>query len=680
MFERLHNALRESTISSGGDGEDETGPDDELPDADSITPGEAHVTAISPSSVRIESETVRAENTWCKTLFISDWPDTAEPGMLDMVTSYPSSEVDVSMHATPRDQQRAIKQFESAIRDLKSQRIAEEEAGNASTETQRRIKEHQEILAQLEEGIQSVFDVSLYITVRSALENRTEKVARKIGNELQRQQLQTTSVDYRQEAGLSSASPIAKDVLAYDIPDVATPMLGRGVGALFPFAATTIIEEDGVLYGQHATTGSPVIIDRFARPNGYNIFTAGVVGAGKSYGTKLLNLRRLAKERDTLLVMLDPMDGFRELADGLNAERVTVDGTRGLNPLEIRPTPAHVLEANPQLQPFRQALSGALGFFEEFFKSVGADEVALSKTERSVLSEAVRTAYANAGITEDPATHHNDSPTVIDVIGVLAEIEDDPEAYVGQMEADDDLLELDDAPPQSDRTLATWQTAASELRVAMHPFRTAEYAHLAGASDIDIHDADTTYLDLQQGEGERELGMMMQLLLDSVYQRTKQSDKRVILCIDEAHYLMQNEGSLEWMERLTRHSRHHDLSLHLVTQEASDFLIHEKAKTIANNCSQKILHRLPGLSDDHANALGLTDREATFVRKAKPGTPERGYSNALVNVQDDATLPLKVWAYSREEAIIEGETATEETKTETETDSGGETASVEETD
>lgn len=49
---------------------------------------------------------------------------------------------------------------------------------------------------------------------------QTEKAARNIGNELQRQQLQTTSVDYRQEAGLSSASPIAKDVLARAFPDV----------------------------------------------------------------------------------------------------------------------------------------------------------------------------------------------------------------------------------------------------------------------------------------------------------------------------------------------------------------------------------------------------------------------------------------------------------------------------
>lgn len=651
MFNTLKNKIR------GGSEENSDDNDEAATDVDPVDPGESHAMAVSPSSVRIESDTVRSGNKWCKTLFISDWPDSAKPGMLDMVTTHPSSEVDVSIHASPRDQEQAIKQFDAAIRDLQSQQIAEQENGSPSaTSTQRRIKDHKEILSQLEDGKQSVFDVSLYITIRTADEKRTEKVARKIVNELQRHQLHATSVDYRQEDGLSSASPIAKDVLARDIPDVSTEMLGRGVGALFPFSATTLIEETGVFYGQHATTESPVFIDRFARPNGYNIFTAGVIGAGKSYGTKLLNLRTLAKDRDTILVMLDPLDGFRELAEGLNAETVTVDGTRGLNPLEIRPTPQHVLEENPQLNPFRDALKGTLGFFEEFFSTVESGPDTLSKTERGVLSEAVRTAYRQQGITEDPVTHDNDSPTVMDVIGVLAEIENDARAYVEEMEADDDLVALDDAPDPSEGYVETWEEAAADLRVAMHPFRTSEYAHLAGESDINIHGSSVTYLDLQQGEGDREMGMMMQLLLDSVYQRAKTTEKRVILCIDEAHYLMQNKSSLDWMERLTRHSRHHDLSLHLVTQEASDFLIHDKAKTIADNCSQKILHRLPGLSDEDAEALGLTEREAEFVRQARPGTPERGYSHALVNVQDDATLPLKVWAYDKEEQVIEGET------------------------
>lgn len=606
-----------------------------------------HAAAISPGSIHLESNTSRAGEKWCKTLFISDWPDTARPGMLDMLTTYPSSEVDISIHASPRKQSRAVAEFEGAVRDLTSELKTKRKSGDPSADTtERRLNEHKELLSQISSGTQQVFDVSLYITIRATTKDRVEKVSRRIKNELQKTQLHATSVDYREEAGLTSASPVAKDLLSREIPNVTTPMLGRAAGALFPFSATTILEESGILLGYHASTDEPVVVDRYARPNGYNILTAGVIGAGKSFGTKLHLLRHLAKDPDTILVMLDPLEGFKDLADALNAETITVGGQRGLNPLELNETPGHVLRENPQLDPYGQAFNGAMGFFSDFFTHISDAGEGLSKIERSVLSEALRTAYRERGITDDPDTHYNDSPVVMDVDAILARIEEDAGAFLADVDSAD-------APDPSSRYVEKWEDAAADLRISMRPFHSGEFRNLAGESDIDIRGSKVTYLDLQQGEGQREIGLMMQLLLDAVYERAKSTEKKVIFCIDEAHYLMQNEASLDWLERLTRHSRHNDLSLHLVTQEASDFLIHEKAETIANNCSQKILHRLPGLTPENAEALGLSTREAEFVRQAKPGTRERGYSHALVAVDDAVTVPIRVAALNAEARIID---------------------------
>ncbi|PWG74148.1 transfer complex protein, partial [Enterococcus hirae] len=84
--------------------------------------------------------------------------------------------------------------------------------------------------------------------------------------------------------------------------------------------ASTTIEESGVLYGYHATTDAPVYLDRFCRENGYNVLVAGEIGSVKSYDTKRLLLRRVAKDRDTAIVMIDPVGGFSSLAAGLDAE------------------------------------------------------------------------------------------------------------------------------------------------------------------------------------------------------------------------------------------------------------------------------------------------------------------------------------------------------------------------
>jgi hypothetical protein len=423
-------------------------------------------------------------------------------------------------------------------------------------------------------------------------------------------------------------------------------MLGNALGALFPFSASTVIEESGVLYGYHATTDAPVIVDRYQRPNGYNILAAAKIGSGKSVTAKLLNLREVAKDPETILIMVDPLEGFRSLADELDAEHVVIGGRRQLNPLEIEPTPQRVLNQTRDLDPYGQRTSSVMGFFTTYFAHIDSTGDGLDKQEHAILSDAVHEAYRRRGITTDPSTHGNESPTIQDVFAILGEMAEDMQAFTEN--AVSELTEV--KPKEADR----WEDRAADLRIAMRPFTgDGEFANLTGESEIDLEGEKVTYLDLQQGEADREIALMLQLLFDTVYERAKQTDKRVILAIDEAHYLMQSEGSLDWLERAYRHSRHHDLSVHLVTQELSDFFVHEKAEVLANESSIKILQRLPGLSEGHRKKLGLSAREAEFLRSAKPGTRERGYSHALVCVEDEGRFPVKVTALPEEMAIVD---------------------------
>ncbi|SEP19702.1 hypothetical protein SAMN04487948_12046 [Halogranum amylolyticum] len=598
-----------------------------------------HAQNVAPSSIKLESDITRTGERWAKTLFFADFPAAATPGLLDMLTTHPSADIDISIHASPRESEQAIKQFERAITDLDATRREKEQRGGASLgATQRRLQDHKEVLAQLTDGSQRVFEVAVYLTIRGNTKKEVQETTNRLQSELMKKRLVTKSVDYTQDDGLVSNSPIAKDTL-----EQTTPMLGKAAGALFPFSASTLIEESGVLVGYHATTDAPVVMDRFDRENGYNILTAAKIGSGKSFGTKLLNLRQLAKDPDTILIMIDPLEGFRSLSDALDGEHIVVGGTRGLNPLEIKQTPTHVLRDAPDIDPFSQRFSSVMGFFDTFFAHVGNG---LDKKERAVLGTTVREAYRRNGITADPSTHGNASPTIRDVIGILAEIADDAAGFL-------DSVDTEAADP-TELEVEKWQERAADLRMAMRPFMgNGEFSNLAGETEVNISDEKVVYLDLQQGEADREIALMMQLLFDNVYQRAKETDKRVILAVDEAHYLMEHEGSLQWLDRATRHSRHYDLSIHLVTQELKDFFIHPRAETIANNCSMKILYRLPGLSEENCAKLGLTSREAEFIRNAKPGDRDRGYSHALVSVEDEGTYPVKVTALEEEAQLIE---------------------------
>ena len=106
---------------------------------------------------------------------------------------------------------------------------------------------------------------------------------------------------------MTTVSPIGKR----ELPDrTLTAMTGSALRCLFPFSTASMIEESGVLYGYHGLNGSPITVDRFNRKNGYNQLVVGNIGAGKSYGAKLLLLRRLVRDRDISGVIVDPRGSF----------------------------------------------------------------------------------------------------------------------------------------------------------------------------------------------------------------------------------------------------------------------------------------------------------------------------------------------------------------------------------
>ncbi|MFC6797815.1 VirB4 family type IV secretion system protein [Haladaptatus sp. DYSN1] len=637
------NVLSQLTGLLRGDGDETTADTDtgDEPTNDSThTHWERmHATRVAPAGVRLETDTARTGDRWVKVLFVTGFPETATPGLLDRICTHPSADVDVTIYADPEDPRTSLIRFESAIKSLKVDHIEAQNRGSAkATVTERRIRDHEAVYTQLHENAQRILDVGVYLTIRGDSKEQVDTTVSSIRGELQRQRLTTKSAAYRQGDSLVTGSPVAKDNLGQT-----TPMLGQAAGALFPFAASTTIEESGVLYGYHATTDAPVYLDRFLRENGHNVLVAGEIGSGKSYDTKRLLLRRIAKDRDTAIVMIDPVGGFASLAAGLDAEHHVIGGTRTVNPLELRPTPDHLLEQE-NVSPFVERISAVMAFFESFFAYVGAP----LGDRRQVLERCVREAYAQNGITADPTTHHRESPVVGDVRAVLGDVAVNPT----------EVLNGDD---YSDGELDKWQSHAEDLRLNLEPFTPGgQFAFLNGQTEVDLTGSRVIYLDLKQfggGSDEALAGLVMQPLYDAVYERLKATTGNTILAIDEAHYLVESPGSVEWLKRTTRHSRHLNLSLHFVTQELADFYDTDGAETFINQSSIKILHRQGNLTPEHANALGLTETQASFVRNAVVGKEGLGFSTALLDIDEGGTYPLRVTALPEEESIIEAQEA-----------------------
>lgn len=594
--------------------------------------GRFHKDLISPAGIHEEATTAKVGDHHVKTFFINGWPDEPTIGFLNEVLMDLPVQNDISIHISPFDSELIIKKLGKQVERTQAKLQG---GGGSILSSQRKYEEFQEtqdIYQALKDTDTELFDVGMYVTIRGETEEELQAATDELLKAMRSAPalLKPTPMTNRQIHGMQTVSPINKDTVGYK-----TEMMGGALGAMIPFSSKSIVEPSGVDFGIHAGNGSPVIVDRWERQNGYNQLTVGKIGSGKSFSTKLNVLRSYASRNDTRVFLLDPVGGFDSITTALAGEKITVGGRLGLNPMEIHPTPEKILQRAADMDPYTVKKKNVMDFFEMYFHQRGVE----LDDSRGILEQAVELAYKNKGITRDIETHDKESPTVQDVINIIEGMAENPGEY-----ADADSQQLRDDIEQQ----------ASRLITGFQQFKTGgQYENLAGHSDLDIRDNDVTYFDLSQQEGSGDIGLMMQLLFSEVYQIAKETDDKVMFLIDEAHYLMKDAKTLQFLETAVRHSRHLDLSINFITQTIEEFFSHEKSEAIAQQCSIRLFQRMEsGLTDEIAETLDLNEPEKHFIRTAQAGDPELGYSEALLGVGDYGYVPIQVVASDLEEEII----------------------------
>jgi hypothetical protein len=726
---------------------------------------------IAPASLRLRPSSAQTSDVHTKVIYVEGYPEFAEPKMFERLFAEADHvDVDTSIHIGSHDRLDAIGHVQDAIEDLQVL-VAEKEDESDVTirDSMRRLEGHEDVYDTLSSGRGESFDVGFYIIIRGNKEDDVRDASKTIETKLKTKQITVKPADYAQQDGLMAGSPVADDQLART-----DTMLGGAVGAMYPFSSSSLIEPSGVLAGYHALTDAPIVFDRYERSN-YNMVVAGELGAGKSFNTKMLLLRMLARDPDTIVIVIDPRGEFEDLVRTLGGNRISVGGESPINPLEIEAIPEQVRGEidNLEYNPFKQARSSAMETFDSYFKmnsTAGGESFAAER--RAVLGFALDVTYAMCGFTSDPATHTNQSPVIPEVRSVLGAINRNPRPFIqlsnrplevtpdvvdelpgidvsnrrvtagsapedvpvtvlsdlGENHAEQletagietlgDLSDSDpptvaraaDVPPSeadewleqavtpeayagtggakepataapdggtttespgwmdataqeniAEQTVDDWSSHASGLKISLAPFRPGgALGHLGQPTDIDITDSRVTYLDFQASDTETEMSLMTKVLFNAIYERAKTTDKRVVLPIDEAWRLIKNSESLTWLEQGTRFSRHHDLSIQYITQTLDEFYEREEGKFIINNSATKMLHNLDGgLTDEQADHLDLTDREANYVNTATMGETGAGYSQALLMVKEEGNYPLRVEALPEEVPLIDPEAAEE---------------------
>jgi type IV secretory pathway VirB4 component len=333
-------------------------------------------------------------------------------------------------------------------------------------------------------------------------------------------------------------------------------------------AASDLYEPGGHLVGRIRSSGAPIVLDRFAHAS-HNAIVLGQTGTGKTMLTGAEVSRCLIQGVRVLAV--DPLGDYRRLAAELGGTYLDL-GTPGV-----------------AVNPF--AFTGAVTDGALTAKIAGLTRLAaamaggLTREERPALDHALRTAYADAGISPDPATLDRTPPTLAGLVAQLA-------------------ATADGAPLA--RRLERWATGS--------------LAHLfAGGTSLPL-DRRLVVIGLAELADPEVRAVAQLAALGLLWDAVRRDLAPKLIVIDEAWKVMRQPAGAEFIEELARSARHYHAGLQLATQDIVEFLRSEFGESIVKQCDQRVLlGQTPEGADALARYFDLTPAERRSLVHARPG-------------------------------------------------------------
>jgi len=269
-----------------------------------------HREVLAPAAVEWETRSARVGEQWTSSFYIAGYPDYPQDGYLSGLFELTDVEFDLTVTLEPKNQARARDELQNTADDLQADADLERSVRGAYL--QERASEAVSTYKAVEEG-QRVFDQGTYLTVRAESKEQLREPLKPVRATLREQPaaLEPKTAICTQDLAIQSSAPVGPAPLGRT-----SIALGGAVGALLASPHNpTILESGGVEFGSHKDTNSPVVIDPFAREDGYAMFTVGDPGSGKSFGAKQNFIRTLQQDPDRIGVVLEPLNNWAGVVD-----------------------------------------------------------------------------------------------------------------------------------------------------------------------------------------------------------------------------------------------------------------------------------------------------------------------------------------------------------------------------
>ena len=602
--------------------------------------------SVAPPSIVPEDPTTLYRNgEFVRILTPASAPESVFGGWLINLTTT-NLDVRVSYHHSPRDPTTIRGALQDRLTELQIALSRKEEKGATDYhEDLNRREELDRLLRRLTEGTTRLYDIGIYIEVAGSTRDELEETARKVQQLVADRDVELVPLEFRQLESQDAIAPVVSD------PIQNTDLMEHDAAAtLFGFVEPAIAHEDGVLYG-FDETGNPVIVDRYSL-SGFSKVITGKIGSGKTFAAKLSLWRRLLIDPEFTAIAFDPTgDDFVDFFETLGGDVVTFGGDVTINPLEIHRGTGEAED------PYKDKLRSLTGMVRTFYDQSGDS---LSAERAGLIQQVFHLAYLMYGITSEPRTHERENPTMEDVLDILKALADgeDPLEFVSYQGDATELHreERDELDERVDEVTSRLQSKddsnlkseANSLLRSLEAFQPGGVAaNLSGKTTVDLEDERLIVFDMSAFQDTNQAPLLQHVMLDWSYQRARENSRRMEVIFEEVHYLLSQKSARSLIGLFTRHSRHFNAGLTLISQTAEEFMqetddVHSP-RAIYDQCDIKQLFYQESISDEVIDYYDLSPADVEAIQSFARGQ-ESDFSECLLSVTGIARRHLEIHA------------------------------------
>jgi len=276
---------------------------------------------ITAGRVRYDTGEDGGSSRYRRMAAITEYPDTLPLGWPVEFLQL-DGRVDVVQHARPRNPANAGNTLRNTLQKLEAERASLVGGGHFGTNNiEAAIDDVNWMLDAVAKQSDSIVDHATYILAHGPSKEECDATFRRVRQRLRQHNIDYVEPRYRTDHAIRASSAVTSGGL-----NTALPMPASSAAGGFPFATRHRQENSGVLFGEDADDGTPVLEDRFGWDAGH-VARMGRIGSGKSYGAKLALLRAYVAYDDLIIRIVDPKQEYDDISQLLGGSRITVDET-----------------------------------------------------------------------------------------------------------------------------------------------------------------------------------------------------------------------------------------------------------------------------------------------------------------------------------------------------------------